>query len=495
MNRKTIAGAMAATASLAFSTQAQVTFSDQTTVAGLVATHEVAESSCPGPQERMIAALAIGDFNRDGWPDVYFSGGGLAPDRLFMNNRDGTFTDQAVAWGITELHTGSAAAVGDYDGDGWQDIYVSSFGSPQPGGAHGSHKLFRNNGDGTFTNVAAAAGVDFTTVDPDPTAASGVAWGDYDLDGSLDLMVAGWTAGTDGNRLFHNNGDGTFDDVTETVLGDSIIGVRGLQPAFADMDGDLFPELLMANDYSTSRYYVNNGDGTFTDYTVPSGTGLDLAGMGQAIADLDNDGLFDWYVTSIYESDPPIGNMLYMHQGAHLFTEISQAAGVDDGQWGWATLAVDLDHDGFEELVEVNGWTGPEWENEPPKLFYNNGDETFTEIAAAAGLTDPGQARGLVYMDAEQDGDLDLIISNNQEPPICYRNDTKGLGHWLQVQLDTSTNALLAPDGFGARVETTAGGITRMRIMNGAPSYLTTSELMVHFGLGDATAVDELRVH
>jgi len=283
-------------------------------------------------------------------------------------------------------------------------------------------------------------------------------------------------------------------------IGATIDGVRGFQPAFVDMDGDLYPELLLTGDISTSRYYINNGDGTFTDATGSSGTGLDANGMGQAIADFDLDGNFDWYVTSIHlEREwtplvPGTGNMLYMGRPGHQFVENSIAARVNDGGWGWATLAVDLDHDGLEEILEVNGWPqGTNWIGERGKLFYNNGNGAFTEMALAAGFDTTNDGRSMVYLDVELDGDLDIIVGNNVGPLEYYRNDT-GTGSWLRLTLDTGANALLAPDGFGTKVVATAGGQVYRRFMSSSPSYLATSEPVVHFGLGNAKTVTELRI-
>ncbi|MCZ6603017.1 MAG: VCBS repeat-containing protein, partial [Planctomycetota bacterium] len=221
---------------------------------------------------------------------------------------------------------------------------------------------------------------------------AGVALLDYDLDGDLDLCVVSYWGEHQGNRLFRNNGDETFTDVTDVALGMGVFEVWGFQPAFVDMNGDRYPELLISADYETSRYLVNNADGTFTDMTVASGTGLDDNGMGQAVGDFDNDGLLDWYVSSIHQLIPPpghnSGNMLYVAQGSHCYVESSVATGTNDGGWGWGTVTVDLDNDTWLDIVEVKGRPakGGEWINEPGKLFHNDGDGTFTEMAAATGF-------------------------------------------------------------------------------------------------------------
>ena len=466
---------------------------------GLDATHNPDMFVIPAVQIYMTAGLAVGDFDNDGDQDIYWISGGLEPDKLFINDGSGVFTDEAAAWGLTDLHGGSGAAVGDYNGDGFVDIYVTSFGpSGLRGGGPGFNRLYKNNAGAFFTEVAAEAGVNYSA--QDTSSGYGAAWGDYDLDGDLDLVVTAWKDNADGNRLYRNNGDETFTDVTETALGDAIDGVRGFAPGFADMDDNLFPELLVAADFGTSRYFYNNGDGTFTDTTEASGTGIDDNGMGQAVGDFDNNGLLDWYVTSIYyDVNPPghhLGNTLYMNQGNHQYLEVGADSGTNDGGWGWATIALDLDNNGNKDIIEVNGWPLPgKYIGERAKLFYNNGDGTFAEIAEAAGLDSTGQGRGAAWLDVENDGDLDVLISNYVGPLECFSNQTVGLGNWIRFKFDTSTNPLIAPDGYGTKVRVDADGQTYTGYLNGSPSFLATSELSIHLGLGSSTVIDELRVH
>ncbi len=482
----------------------QITLENRSVAAGLVANH-AADEICICAQSWMTGGMAVGDFNNDGLQDIFWIGGGATADKLFINQGGGTFIDRASDWGIDGLHAGCGASVGDYNDDGFLDIYVTSFGDPDvcnpelcfPADVDqvGVHRLYRNNGDGSFTNVAEEAGVSFSS----QTIGTGYgsAFGDYDLDGDLDLFVASWFPSADGNRLYRNNGDGTFTDVTDDALGDGIDDVWGFQPAFVDMDGDLYPELLLAADFETSCYFRNNGDGTFTNITVESGTGLDDNGMGQTVADFNNDGLLDWYVTSVHNATPPPGNnpgnMLYLNLGNHSYEEVSIEAGVNDGGWGWGTVALDLDQDGWMDIVEVNGRNSKQWEPERAKLFHNLQDGTFEDIAEIAGLDSDGQGRGVVAFDADNDGDLDLAISTNAGPLAYYRNQTAA-GNWLRVLLDTSGNPLLPPNGFGARIVATIGGVSRHRHLNSNPSYLATSELSVHFGFGEETLIDELRV-
>ena len=249
-------------------------------------------------------------------------------------------------------------------------------------------------------------------------------------------------------------------------------------------------------------------DGTFSDVTAASGTGLDANGMGSAVADFDGDGHLDWYVTSVYgelrETVAGTGNMLYRNRGGHRFTESAAAAGVQDGGWGWGAVAVDLDHDGRLDIVTTNGWEiangagFPEWEYERTYLFHNDGDLTFTEVAAAWGLHHTGQGRGLAHFDYDNDGDQDLAIFTKDQRILLYRNDLAAPDrHWLRVLLDTRSRPDLAPDGIGARVivRTAAPAAGKqVRYLYSGGSYLTSSELSAHFGLGPASRVAELRV-
>jgi len=478
-------------------------FTDATAASNLIAVTAPALTFrfSPLTTAPFLGAGAVGDFDNDGWQDFYVVTGGIGPDHLFMNDRDGTFTDRAAIAGIAEPHHGMAAAVGDYDGDGWLDIFVASYGPaalfPQPG----RHRLWQNQGDGTFIDRAAVAGVAFSN--PSFPDGFGAAFGDIDLDGDLDLFVPHWLAWT-GNTLFRNEGNGTFTDVT-VAAGVFDIATRSFSAAFCDMDGDRYPELLVTGDYDTSRYYVNDGDGTFTDSTALSGTGLDDNAMGHAIGDLDDDGALDWYVTSIHSVATPLpqvpgtGNMLYRGLGGHAYQEIAAAAGVNDGGWGWGTVAVDANHDGRLDLVETNGFdSAGEWFGELSRLFSNDGTVPlhFTDVALSAGFDHDGDGRGLLHFDADNDGDQDLVVIGYQEPLAFYRNESTSLPdrHWLRVLLDTRQVPSLAPHGFGTRVIATAGGTSRARVLHGGSGYNGTSELSVHFGLGSATVIDELRI-
>lgn len=475
-------------------------FTNQTAAAGLTFQHQTFSQT---ELNIMISGAAAGDFDRDGWVDLFVLGGGATKDALFINQQDGTFVDEAEAWGVDVGHRGSGVAVGDYDGDGWLDLFVTSHGITETV-AIGVHRLYRNVDGKHFVDAAAAAGVQQSS----PTAADGfgATFGDYDLDGDLDLFVTGWRPDRLGNRLFENNGDGTFVDGTAIAGGSDAgdifnDGLRGFAPCFSDMDGDRYPELLVAGDFDTTRYYVNNGDGTFRDQSADAGVAIPINGMGSAVADLDNDGLQDWYVTSIYQSDEfgGEGNRLFMNQGAHQFSQQASAAGVDNGFWGWGTVAVDLDHDGALDLVETNGWPlEAKFVEQPVRLWMNQGALVFDEQADSAGLTHRHDGRGLLNFDYDNDGDQDLLFTTNNGALVLYRNELvesqSAQAGWVRIVLDTSGRGDLAPDGVGARVQIRSGALTQVRSMQACSNFLSQSEISAHFGLGNTAQIDEIRV-
>jgi len=458
-------------------------FTDVTAAAGVAVTFTAGNYS----HWQYAGGGAAGDFNRDGWQDLFLLAGGNAgiADKLYINNGNGTFTDRAATWGVAAVQMGKGVAVGDYNKDGWPDLYVTSAGTPGSIGAC-KHRLYRNNGNGTFTDVAAAAGVQCTAAVEDGW---GAAFGDYDRDGDLDLYVAGFADNNSGNKLFRNNGNGTFTDVTATIGLFSGIGftLKAFAPRFVDMDGDIWPELLIASDFGTSRYFRNNGNGTFTDVTELGGTGADENGMGQAVGDFDGNLLLDWYVTSIYL--PQIqwtGNKLYMNQGNHVYLERAGIAGCANGGYGWGAVAVDFNHDTHQDLAATNGdnVSGQVFANDPTYLWINDGDGTFTDMAVAAGLVHTGLGRGMINLDYDNDGDQDLAILANAEPARLYRNNLQGAGtNWLRVFLDTSAVPGLAPAGEGAQVSVNAAGKIQVRQLSSGDNYLSHSELSAHFGV------------
>jgi hypothetical protein len=475
--------------------RADVVFTDVTARAGVTMTHTPKPAGVPGFNEWIVSGLCVGDFNRDGWPDLFVNKGGIGTDRLFINQGNGTFIDQAAAWGVAAVQCGAGATVGDYDRDGWPDIYVTSYGNANNNlGELGKHILYRNTGAGSFVNVALQAGVNQNSTVA--SSGNGAAWGDYDLDGDLDLAVTAWSSTANGNRLFRNDGNGSFTDVSGTAIVFPTV-TWGFQSSFADLDGDGYPELLLSADFKTSRLYRNNRDGTFVDVTGEAGAGVELYGMGQCAGDFDRDGDLDWYVTSIHMEFPSNpngknGNTFYRNDGANL-VEISHLNGTQDGGWGWGAVAGDFDQDGWLDIVEVNGRNAAEWANEP-EYFYRNVGGSFVRDEAVSAMFNAGDGRTVVSLDFDRDGDLDLAIFYNQGPLKLYRNDSTRVGRWLQVDLSPGSNPRIAPFGYGARVVATVGGVELVRFVDGGNGYQGSSEPLVHFGVGSATVVDELRV-
>ena len=478
-------------------------FSDRTTQAGLTAVNTFPNdpAAVAGISQLMLGGAAVGDFNNDGWQDIFVLGGPSSPDLLYINNHDGTFSEQGAAWGVNAIHWGVGVAVGDFNNDGWLDIFVTGWGTD---GTISQHMLYRNNGNGTFTEVAAIAGVQSTVSNPYLSLGDGFgpAFGDYDLDGRLDLAVAGWWPGSGSNRLFHNNGDGTFTDTT-AALNYDMTYVNGYSPRFQDMNADRYPELLWVADYGTSHYFINNKNGTFTEATAAAGVGREGNGMGQVIGDFNNDGLPDWYVTSIYLPNggatvAGTGDMLYINQGNHHYTEVSTAAGVKQAGWAWGTVAADFRNIGREDLAATNGWqetnTTSVFLNDPTVLFLNNGDGTFLSDAAACGILQNGQGRGMITFDYDNDGRQDVLIITSGGPMTLYHNDLSGAYNYLRVFLSTRGSHGLAPNGYGAHVSLTTPSGTQHRWISGASNYLSQSELSAHFGLGTSSTVSQLRV-
>ena len=466
-----------------------LTFSDQTAAAGIDVKY------VPGPyvSSEYVAPCACGDFDADGDQDLFLpSGGGdNGVDRLYINQGDGTFVDEATAWGVAPAHYGLGLAVGDYDDDGFLDLFEASSGILL-GGQVGQNKLYRNIAGQSFSNVAASTGTAGVASD-----SFGASFGDYDLDGDLDLFVTGFNSHK--SRLYQNQGNGTFLNVTSPAgVQAGIALVFGFATRFVDMDGDRYPELLISGDFGTSRYFKNNGNGTFTNLTAASGTGLDENGMGGTVGDFNRDGLIDWYVTSILSVAMPswTGNKLYQNTGAHTYAEVAQSAGVSDGNYGWGTVAVDFNHDRWLDIAETNGsQASAEYLNIPSYLWLSQGDGTFTESSAACGFVDFDQGRGLLNFDYDLDGDQDLVVAGNNESDKLWRNDLTGADiHWLRILLDTSTSPGLAPNGYGSMVRITANGVQQTGVLSGGDNLQSQSELSVHFGLGAETVASEVRI-
>lgn len=449
-------------------------FTDVSVQAGVAVQHD------PAYNDSFPAGGAVGDFDNDGWIDLYIASGGNVPDRLLINQGDGTFVDEAAAWGIDDTHQGTGATVGDFDGDGWLDLYVTSLG-PTPGVYEaGQHRLLHNLGGTGFTDVAAVMGVDSIGA----ADGWGGAWGDYDLDGDLDLAVAGWRTQT--NRLFRNDGVAGFTDVTVSAGLTDHDSIWGFAPRFADMDGDGWPELIMIGDFGTTEYYQNLGGGQFLNITDTTGAALDTSEMGVTLADLDEDGLFDWYVTTVRT------NNLYMNQGGHVYLNEASAAGVQDGGWGWGAVSFDLDHDTDIDLFSTS-------QSNRQYVYINEattpGEVMFTERGLLEGVLSTVSGRAMANLDYDNDGDQDFLIIPHNGQVTLYRNDLDGPDtHWLRVFLDRGDQSGIAPNGVGSRLIATLDGRELHRQIDAGSNYLCNSELSAHWGLGAATVLDRLRV-
>jgi hypothetical protein len=487
MAMRIAAGAVSACAMPPAHAQSAFVFTDVSASSGLASfSHNPNALAVPGLLEWTMGGLGVADFNGDGWPDIFVPRGGVGTDRLFMNQGNGTFANEAAARGVAAVHAGNGVACADFDGDGDIDIHVSSFGTATDNiGQVGRHRLYRNDG-GVFTDVAVASGV--ATTSPAVSTAAGAAWGDLDLDGDLDLAVCGYSATANGNRVFRNDG-GAFTDITGA--GFAVQGTWGFQPLWVDSTGDGFPELFIAADFQTSRALRNRRDGTLVLATADFGMGIDRNGMGICVGDFDRNGAVDTYVTSIFNDTPPAagfnGNTLYLNQGDGACVQDAEARGCVDGGWGWGAVAADLDLDGWEDIVEVNGRSGGEWMGEQEYVYRNLGG-TFARLGAETGLSLAADARCVATLDFDRDGDLDLLMLVHSGPLKLFRNDTPRVGRWLQLELGGGAGSRCAPHGIGAVVECEALDGDAVEVMrrwvHSGSGYQSSSEPVVHLGFG-----------
>ncbi len=490
--------------------------------------------TCGGPQklyimDAMCGGVAFLDYDNDGWQDIFLVNGstleglktGEGPtSKLYHNNHDGTFTDVTEKAGIAHRGWCMGAAVGDYDNDGWDDVYITCL--------TGSF-LYKNRGDGTFREVTAQAGVG----NPGGWGTS-AAFGDYDRDGFLDLYVANYvdldlnnlpkfgstpfcqyrgipvSCGPRGlagsrDRLYHNNGDGTFTDVTEKMNIDP--GAHyGLGVIWADYDGDGWPDIYVANDSSPSLLYHNNQGKSFTEVALAAGVALssdgrEQAGMGVDFGDYDNDSWPDLVKTNFSDD----ANNLYRNNGDGTFDDRAGVAGlaaVSIPFLGFGVRFLDYDNDGWKDILVANGHVNPQVDEhafgvtyaERALLFHNLRNGHFEEIGLRAGpaLRQRRVSRGLAVADFDNDGALDVLLSNLDGSPALLRNVSKPRGHWLSLKLiGTRSNR----DAYGARVEILAGGLKQVDEVRANSSYLSASDSRLHFGLGTAARVDQLVIH
>ena len=477
----------------------------------------------PGdPGGDFTGGAAARDFDLDGWTDLFVTRTNNT-DILFRNKGiDGNgahlgFADvSTAAFGPGPLINDSTngAAWGDINNDGNPDLYVTGVNTSR-------NYLYINQGkDGSgihqgFAEQAAKRNAAMN--DSGTVFGMSISFGDFDLDGFLDVHTGEWTEPglVPGNSLSHalllrNQGTakpGHFVDVTASAGvsmahgkgGDRV--VRVFSPRLTDLNQDGRPDLATVADFLQSKLFINQGNGTFQNATnAPLGS--DTNGMGNTVGDFNGDGLLDWFVTSIAadiddEVGIDIGNFLYQNNGDGTFTNASKTAGVVDGGWGWGTSFLDFDNDYHLDLVMTNGWQNtPPFDADAIRLWHNQGNGTFHEIAAASGLTDNRQGRGLLTFDFDNDGDLDIFVVNNQDHPVLYRNDTDNDNKWLKVRTTGTTSNR---DGLGTFI-TVKPNLTDpsswiVREVDGGSNFLAQNDIIVHFGLGEmAGTIDEIEL-
>lgn len=514
---------------------APVIFADVTRGSGLDAFRHRSGS----PEKRTIleapgSGVALLDYDNDGWLDVYLVNGSTwgalagrtpAPRAMLLhNNRDGTFTDVTQRAGVGNGRWGFGVAVGDFDNDGWPDMYVANF---------GKNRLYRNNRDGTFTDIAPQAGVALDGWSTGPT------WGDYDRDGRLDLFVPGYVhfdparpyiAGKNGvpagacqyrganvfcgplglpgepDHLFHNNGDGTFSDVSVAAGVSDPQGGYGFASLFLDLDDDGWLDLLVANDSSGNYLYRNRRNGRFEECgyaagLAVNGDGRAQASMGIAAGDYNGDGRPDLYITAFSDDY----NALFRNDGGGNFSDVTYAVGLGQPTipfLGWGTGFLDFDNDGWLDLFVANGHVYPKANREPwgttyaerPLLFRNIRGARFEEVPAApgSGLAAVIPARGAAFGDLFNDGRIAVVINNIDSPPTLLRNVADGHHHWIGLKLVGGRGN--PRDAIGARVFLTAGGRRRCADLFSGGSYGSSSDPRLHFGLGTADRIERVEV-
>jgi hypothetical protein len=466
--------------------------------------------------------LAFLDYDNDGWLDIFvLSGTRLEGDpagvtnRLYKNNRDGSFSDVTAKAGLTRTGWASAVTVGDYDNDGFDDIFVTYY---------GHNVLYRNNGNGTFSDVTERAGLTQNV-----RYGSGCSWVDYDRDGRLDLFVANYlnttldklpkpgenpdctwkgvpvNCGPRGLpagfvQLFHNNGDGTFSEVSKSSGVAAAAGSYPMTVVAADYDNDGWPDIYVACDSTPSWLFHNQHDGTFREEALERGValsedGVEQAGMGVAVGDCDLDGNLDIFKTNFADDT----NVLYRNDGKGNFDDITirSGIGVETRYVGWGTGMIDLDNDGYPDLFIATGSVYPEVERKLPSypfhsprlVFRNLGDGRFEELVeeAGPGIADAHASRGCAFGDFDNDGDIDILVMNMNEPPSLLRNDVTSGGHWLKVLLvGSKTNH----SAIGSRVTASYGKFRQAQEVMAQSSFYSVNDRRLHFGLGPETTAD-----
>lgn len=471
-------------------------FTDVTASANILSEHHYAEP--PEGIDRygtMMGGAVAEDFDGDGWMDLYFLKGGDAPNLLYINQQDGTFQDEAAARGAAVTGNHMAVCAADYDSDGDVDIFISAAGEP--------HLLLVNDGTGSFT-------VDSTSIVLPGFMGTSPSFGDINNDGLLELAVGAWEAsdynpGENRLQMYRNLGGGQLEPYF------SFPNERDFIPYFFDMDGDHWSDLLVVGDFTdNTRWYHNDGRGLFFE----RGRSDIVNGMGATVGDTDNDGDLDVFMTAIARDnpgpDPNDGNRFLENDGEGNLSDMTDAAGLRDGDWGWGTDMADFDLDGDLDIYMVNGWQHPsitEWIHTPARLFENQGGNVFADIAAASGdAADTGQGRCTVVFDYDNDGDQDIFIVNNSvvngtyptwtfdpAPPVLLRNDSVNSHHHLKVLLN-GLNPPYHSHGVGARVHVKTGSIEQMRELNASSGFNGHGpKRIAHFGLKDEAVADRIR--
>jgi len=479
--------------------------------------------------ESMSGGVALIDYDRDGWPDIYFTNaqsvemalaGKKARSALYHNNHDGTFTDVTDKAGVGYPGWAMGAVVGDYNNDGWPDLLVTCFGGVV---------LYRNNGDGTFTDVTKQTGLS-----NDSGWATGAAFGDYDNDGWADLFVSHYVDLNLGNlpafgslktcqyhgidvqcgprglkgapdNLYHNNGDGTFTDVSKKAGVDDSQNRFGLTAVWSDFNNDGRLDLFVANDGQPNYLYRNDGDGHFTDVAYLAGVavnqdGVEQANMGLALGDYQHTGLFSVAITHFNDEY----TALFRNDGKMNFSDVSYASGIAPATTpyvGWGDAFFDFDNDGWPDLFLVNGHVYPQVDSiditakyrEPGLLFLNQRNGTFKNISKLVGpaIQTPQVSRGVAIGDLFNDGRLDIVIENLEGGPMILRSQGGPANHWISFALEGTKSNRLA---LNARVKATAGDLVQTGEVLSGGSYLSQNDLRVHFGLGSREHVDKVEI-